>query len=45
MLDYFKELSIKYNVPLENVLSIALNRYGIIIEGYPDNRIRFNYSW
>ena len=44
MLDYFKELSIKYNVPLENVLSIALNRYGIIIEGYPDNRIRFNLS-
>ncbi len=44
MFNYFKELSVKYNVPLENVLSIALNRYGLIIDGYPDNRIRFNLS-
>ena len=44
MLNYFKELSEKYNISLENVLSIALNRYGIIIDGYKDNRIRFNLS-
>lgn len=42
MLEYFKVLAQKYNVSIENVLSIALNRYGIIIKGYDDSRIRFN---
>lgn len=42
MLEEFCELSKKYNVSLENVLSIALNRYGIVIEDFPDNRIRFD---
>ena len=42
MLDYFKELSEKYGVSLENILSIALNRYGILIDDFDDSRIRFN---
>lgn len=42
MMDYFKLLAIKYNTNLENVISIALNRYGIIINDFSDNRIRFN---
>jgi hypothetical protein len=42
MLDYFKELAEKYNLSLENVLSIALNRYGIIVDNTDENRLRFN---
>ncbi len=42
MLNYFKELASEYHMPLENVLSIALNRYGIIIDNFTDSRIRFN---
>ena len=41
MLNFFKSLSIKYNVPLENVISIVLNRYGIITDDTQDNRLRF----
>ncbi len=44
MLEYFKKLASEYNVTLENVLSIALNRYGLIIEDFEDKRIRFNLS-
>lgn len=42
MLDYFKEIAVKYNLSLENVLSIALNRYGIIVDNINENRLRFN---
>ena len=42
MLDCFKEIAEKYNVSLNNVLSIALNRYGIIIDNTSENRLRFN---
>lgn len=42
MLKYFKELAKEYNMSLENVLSIALNRYGIIVDNFTDSRIRFN---
>lgn len=42
MLDYFKEIAKKYNLSLENVLSIALNRYGIIVDNTDENRLRFN---
>lgn len=42
MFEYLQKLSSEYNVSLENVLSIALNRYGLIIEDYEDARIRFN---
>ncbi len=41
MLEYFKEMAEKYNLSLENVLSIALNRYGILMDNVEDNRIRF----
>ena len=44
MYNYLKDLSKEYNMSFENVLSIALNRYGLIIEDYPDNRIRFNLN-
>ena len=42
MFNYLQELAKEYNMSIENVLSIALNRYGLIIPNYPDNRIRFN---
>ena len=42
MLDYFKEIAEKYSLSLENVLSIALNRYGIIVDNTDENRLRFN---
>ena len=42
MLNYFEELSKKYNISLENIISIALNRYGILMEDTDDNRLRFN---
>ena len=42
MYSYLKKLAEEYNMSFENVLSIAINRYGILIEDYPDNRIRFN---
>jgi len=45
MLKEFYELSQKYHVSLENVLSIAINRYGVWIDNYPDNRIRFNLQF
>ena len=41
MLEYLKQLSKEYKMPLENVLSIALNRYGIICKETEDNRLRF----
>ena len=44
MLNYFKDLSAKYDVSLENILSIALNRYGILIDDFDDSRIRFNLN-
>lgn len=44
MLDYFKELSVHYNMPFENVISIALNRYGIICNDINDNRLRFDLN-
>lgn len=45
MLEEYKKLSFKYNISLENVLSIALNRYGVIIEDFKDSRIRFNLNF
>lgn len=42
MLDYFKKLAGDYHLSLENVLSIALNRYGVLTSDVDDNRLRFN---
>ena len=42
MLNYFKKLSDEYNLSLENIISIALNRYGILMDNTNDNRLRFN---
>lgn len=42
MLNYYKKLAQKYDVSIETILSIALNRYGINMKGYDDSRIRFN---
>lgn len=42
MLEYFQKLAIEYGVSIQNVLAIALNRYGIICKGVDDNRLRFN---
>mgnify|MGYP004465298927 FL=1 len=42
MFDKLENLSKEFNVPFENVLSIALNRYGVIIPNFKDNRVRFN---
>lgn len=42
MLEYFKKLAKEYNMPISNVISIALNRYGIICKETTDNRLRFN---
>lgn len=42
MLEYFKRIASEHNLTLENVLSIALNRYGLNIENFEDKRIRFN---
>ena len=42
MFDKLENLSKEFNVPFENVLSIALNRYGVIIPNFKDNRGRFN---
>lgn len=44
MLKYFEELANRYDSTLENVISIAINRYGIIIENFEDNRIRFDLN-
>lgn len=44
MYNYLMNLAKEYNMSFENVLSIALNRYGIIIKDYPDSRIRFNLN-
>ena len=41
--DTVKVLSAKYNVPMTDVLLIALNRYGILAD-IPDKRIRFKLS-
>ena len=42
MLEYFEKLAVEYGVPVSNVISIALNRYGIICHGVDDTRLRFN---
>lgn len=42
MLKHFDSLASKYEVPIQNVVAIALNRYGIIYRGVEDNRLRFN---
>ena len=42
MYNYLMQLAEKYNMPFERVISIALNRYGILIPNIPDNRLRFN---
>ena len=42
MLNYFEDLANRYDVPIQNVISIALNRYGIICQSVDDNRLRFN---
>ena len=42
MLEKFIEIAKFYNLSVENVLSIALNRYGILVDGIKDNRLRFN---
>ena len=44
MLNYFKQLAENYEVPIQNVVSIALNRYGIICKDIDDSRLRFNLS-
>ncbi len=45
MLEYFKKLAEDYHVSLDNVLSIALNRYGIILKDTTENRLRFNLQF
>ena len=45
MVEYFNKLKDQYQVPLENVLSIAINRYGICIDDYQDSRIRFHLKF
>lgn len=42
MLSYFENLALEYGVPIQNVVSIALNRYGVICKDIKDNRLRFN---
>lgn len=42
MLDYFEKMSKEYDISLLNVLSISLNRYGILTDEIKDSRIRFN---
>ena len=42
MYEWFNILASRYNTTIDNVLSIALNRYGIIMDNCSDNRIRFN---
>ncbi len=42
---YFDELATKYNVPVENVLSIALNRYGVKTNDFLDQRVRFSLNF
>ncbi|HPE15065.1 MAG TPA: hypothetical protein PLT65_04445 [Bacilli bacterium] len=44
MLDYFKSIAKQYGLSLENVLSIALNRYGVLIKDTDENRLRFNLN-
>lgn len=44
MLNYLKMLSKKYNMPLENVFAIALNRYGVLMNNDEDKRLRFNLN-
>ena len=41
MKNYFESLAHKYNMPLENIVAIALNRYGVISDELSDKRIRF----
>ena len=45
LLEYFKKLAEDYHVSLDNVLSIALNRYGIILKDTTENRLRFNLQF
>lgn len=40
-LQYLKDISQKHDIPLEDVILIALNRYGVIIEDSKEKRIRF----
>ena len=42
MLEKFIEIAKCYDLSVENVLSVALNRYGILVDGIQDNRLRFN---
>lgn len=44
MISYFESLSNKYQVTLDNIISIALNRYGISSSEITDNRTRFNVN-
>lgn len=44
MLNYFESLSQKYGVEVNHIISIALNRYGIITDEIEDNRIRFELN-
>lgn len=45
MYNYFIELAKEYNMQLASVLSIALNKYGIISDTIKDNRIRFKIKF
>lgn len=45
MYDYFFNLSKKYNMPLESLLSVAINRYGILSNEIEDSRIRFSLGF
>ena len=44
MLEDFEKIASEHNLTLSNVLSIALNRYGLNIENFEDKRIRFNLN-
>lgn len=41
MMENFKKLATEYNVSISNVISIAINRYGILSDDISDHRIRF----
>jgi len=45
MFDYFKKISEEYNVSFYSVLSISLNRYGIVSDVIKDSRVRFNLNF
>ncbi len=42
MIEEFQKLAEEYNLSLNNIILISLNRYGVKIDNFEDSRIRFN---